>query len=68
MPGNDPDDLRQLNRFKARTAKVGIDHVHGLRHRCAQTRCADVTGRLSPAAGGPTSKQLSVDQKRMDLT
>ena len=26
----------QLNRFKAQTAKAGIDRVHGLRHQYAQ--------------------------------
>ena len=56
----------QLNRFKAQTAKAGIDHVHGLRHRYAQTRYEDLTRWKAPAAGGPTSKQLTADQKVID--
>ena len=56
----------QLNRFKAQTAKAGIDRVHGLRHRYAQTRYEDLTGWKAPAAGGPNSKQLTVDQKVID--
>ena len=56
----------QLNRFKAQTARAGIDRVHGLRHHYAQTRYADLTGWKAPAAGGPTSKQLSADQKVID--
>ena len=56
----------QLNRFKAQTAQAGIDRVHGLRHRYAQTRYAELTGWPSPAAGGPTSKQLSPAQKVID--
>lgn len=56
----------QLNRFKAQTAWAGIDHVHGLRHHYAQTRYAELTGWKSPAAGGPTSKQLSPAQKVID--
>ena len=56
----------QLNRFKAQTAKAGIDHVHGLRHRYAQTRYEDLAGWRAPAAGGPNSKQLTVDQKVID--
>ena len=56
----------QLNRFKAQTARAGIDRVHGLRHHYAQTRYADLTGWKSPAAGGPTAKQLSAEQKGID--
>ena len=56
----------QLNRFKAQTARAGIDRVHGLRHHYAQARYADLTGWKAPAAGGPTARQLSPDQKRID--
>lgn len=56
----------QLNRFKAQTAQAGIDRVHGLRHHYAQTRYAELTGWKSPAAGGPTSNQLSPAQKAID--
>ena len=56
----------QLNRFKAQTARAGIDRVHGLRHHYAQTRYAELTGWKAPAAGGPTARQLSPDQKRID--
>jgi hypothetical protein len=56
----------QLNRFKAQTAQAGIDRVHGLRHHYAQARYAELTGWKAPAAGGPTAKQLSADQKVID--
>ncbi len=56
----------QLNRFKAQTARAGIDRVHGLRHHYAQARYTELTGWKSPAAGGPTAKQLSPEQKRID--
>lgn len=56
----------QLNRFKAQTAQAGIERVHGLRHHYAQTRYTELTGWKSPAAGGPTSKQLSPEQKAID--
>lgn len=56
----------QLNRFKAQTAFAGIDRVHGLRHAYAQNRYAELTGWKAPAAGGPTSKQLSPEQKAID--
>jgi integrase len=56
----------QLNRFKAQTAKAGINRVHGLRHQYAQRRYQQLTGWKAPAAGGPTSKQLSAEQKALD--
>lgn len=56
----------QLNRFKAQTAHAGIDRVHGLRHHYAQARYAELTDWKAPAAGGPTAKQLSLEQKRID--
>lgn len=56
----------QLNRFKAHTAKAGIDHVHGLRHAYSQARYEELTGWKAPAAGGPGSKALSPEQKAMD--
>lgn len=56
----------QLNRFKAQTAFAGIDRVHGFRHAYAQTRYAELTGWKAPAAGGPTSKQLTPEQKAID--
>jgi integrase len=56
----------QLNRFKAQTAFAGIDRVHGFRHAYAQARYAEMTGWKAPAAGGPTSKQLSPEQKAID--
>ncbi len=56
----------QLNRFKAQTARAGIDHVHGLRHAYAQARYEELTGWKAPAASGPSSKQLSPEQKAVD--
>ncbi len=56
----------QLNRIKAQTAKAGIDHVHGLRQAYAQARYEALTGWKAPAAGGPTSRQLSAAQKVAD--
>jgi integrase len=58
--------IDQLNRFKAQTAFAGIDRVHGFRHAYAQARYAELTGWKAPAAGGPTSKQLSPEQKVID--
>jgi site-specific recombinase XerC len=64
-----PSELRyrdQLQRFKAQCAKAGIHNVHGLRHQYAQTRYEQLTGWKCPAAGGPTAKQLTPEQKAID--
>ena len=64
-----PNGMRykdQLERFKAQCAKAGICRVHGLRHHWAQERYEALTGWKAPACGGPTSKQLTHEQKARD--
>jgi len=64
-----PAELRyrdQLNRFKSQCAQACIHGVHGLRHQYAQTRYEQLTGWKSPAAGGPSSRQLTSAQKVLD--
>ena len=56
----------QLNAFKAECQRVGINGVHGLRHRYAQTRYLEKTGWECPARGGPTAKQLTPEQRSVD--
>jgi Phage integrase, N-terminal/Integrase len=56
----------QLNAFKAECKRVGINGVHGLRHRYAQTRYLEKTGWECPARGGPTAKQLTPEQRSID--
>jgi len=56
----------QLERFKAQCAKAGIADVHGQRHRYAQERYEALTDWKAPACGGPTSKQLTPEQKARD--
>ncbi len=56
----------QLERFKAQCAKAGISRVHGQRHHYAQERYEALTGWKAPACGGPTSKQLTPEQKARD--
>ena len=64
-----PRELRfvdQLRRFEYQCDKAGIHRVHGHRHAYAHARYRELTGRDAPAAGGPTSKQLSAEQKARD--
>ena len=56
----------QVKRFETQCNKVGIHHVHGLRHHYAQERYRELTGWECPANGGPKSKQLTPEQKAID--
>jgi len=57
---------QQLQRFKSQCMAAGIQHVHGHRHQYAQERYRELTGLACPAKGGPTSKQLTPEQKKAD--
>jgi site-specific recombinase XerC len=59
--------VQQLKIYERHTANAGLSKLHGLRHAYAQQRYAELTGRLAPAAGGPTSKELTPEAKRQDL-
>jgi site-specific recombinase XerC len=58
--------VEQLQRFRAQCQRAGIHHVHGHRHHYAQDRYRELTGWACPARGGPTSKELTPDQKATD--
>ena len=58
--------VAQLHVFKYQCDKAGIQHVHGHRHRYAQHRYRELTGRACPSAGGPTSRRLFGDAKAID--
>ena len=55
-----------LKHFRFECERVGIHGVHGHRHRYAQRRYHELTGWECPARGGPTSKQLTKQQKERD--
>jgi hypothetical protein len=40
--------------------------MHGLRHRYAQYRYEALTGWKSPAAGGPSARALTFEQRAQD--
>lgn len=63
LPGKHVD---QLDRFKVQTARAGADHVQGLRHAYAWACDEALTGWKAPAAGGPSAKPLSPEQKATD--
>jgi len=45
---------------------AGLKNLHGLRHAYAQRRYKELTGWEAPINGGPTSKQLTPEQKEID--
>lgn len=62
----DKSYVQQLNRYEKLTVKADLHKNHGLRHQYAQDRYKEITGRLAPAAGGKTSKELSQEEKALD--
>jgi hypothetical protein len=56
----------QLKTFRTQCERVGIHGVHGLRHRYAQRRYLEQTGWACPAAGGPSRRALSAEQREVD--
>ena len=57
---------QQLRIYERHTANAGLSKMHGLRHAYAQQRYQELTGWPAPAAGGPTVKALTPDQKLAD--
>ncbi len=58
--------VQQLRVYERHTTQAGLSRLHGLRHAYAQWRYQELTGWLSPAAGGPVSSLLSPQQKQQD--
>ena len=63
---SDRNYRQQLRIYEGQTIRAGLSRMHGLRHAYAQRRYEELTGWASPAAGGPASKSLSVEQRRLD--
>jgi hypothetical protein len=55
-----------LQHFRYECGRVGIHAFHGHRHLYAQERYRELTGWQCPARGGPTSRQLTRQQKALD--
>ena len=64
---NDETYKQQLKRYERETDKADELKNHGLRHQYAQTRYKELTGRDCPKCGGLTSKELTKEQKEIDL-
>ena len=58
--------VKQLRIYEGHTIRAGLSKMHGLRHSYAQTRYKELTRWKSPAAGGPPSKSLNLQQREQD--
>ncbi|MFB3078626.1 MAG: phage integrase N-terminal domain-containing protein [Lysobacterales bacterium] len=58
--------VQHLNRYQRQLRNAGMKKLHGLRHAYAQQRYQELTGWKSPAAGGPSSKSLTLGQRDRD--
>jgi integrase len=58
--------VQQLRIYEGNTLRAGLSKMHGLRHAYAQRRYEELTGWQSPAAGGPSSKSLTQEQREQD--
>lgn len=58
--------IQQLRTYERHTTQAGLSKLHGLRHAYAQSRYQALTSWACPAAGGPTAKSLSAEQRQQD--
>jgi integrase len=58
--------VQQLRVYEGNTLRAGLSQMHGLRHAYAQHRYAELSGWQAPAAGGPTARSLTPEQRAMD--
>jgi site-specific recombinase XerC len=58
--------VQQRRAYERQTARAGLSKNHGLRHAYAQERYRELTGFPAPAADGPTSRELTADQRAAD--
>jgi len=58
--------VQQLHRYEGQTLRAGFSKLHGLRHGYAQLRFEELTGFACPANGGPTSKELTIEQRALN--
>lgn len=58
--------IQQQNLYDNQLKKAGINKAHGLRHAYAQKRYHDLTGWACPAKGGPSIRELTSQQQKLD--
>lgn len=59
--------VRQQGRYDGRCQSAKLSNMHGLRYTYAQTRYEVLTGWKSPFAGGPAKRELTPEQRAIDI-
>lgn len=62
----DKSYIQQREVYDKQVAHAGIRNPHGLRHAYAQAHYKELTGWDAPINGGPTYKQLTPEQRKID--
>ena len=60
--------VAQRKAYEKQTAAAGLERMHCLRHRFAQSRYENLTGWKAPAAGGPRRRSLPPARRRLDTS
>jgi site-specific recombinase XerC len=55
--------IQQRHTYDGNCKAAGLSQMHGLRHRYAQARYEALTGWKAPAAGGPSERALTAEQR-----
>lgn len=58
--------IQQRYIYEKQAQKAHLKNLHGLRHAYAQRRYHELTGWHAPINGGPRSKQLTREQRKVD--
>tara|TARA_R110002096_G_scaffold390060_1_gene584485 strand:- start:445 stop:1311 length:867 start_codon:yes stop_codon:yes gene_type:complete len=58
--------IQQLHRYEGKIRRAGLSKLHGLRHGYAQRRFEVLAGFPCPAQGGPTTKELTREQRALN--
>jgi len=58
--------IQQRYIYDKQVQQAGLKNLHGLRHAYAQNLYKKITGLDAPINGGPTSKQLNPEHKKLD--
>lgn len=59
--------IEQRRVYDGQCKAAGLHRMHGLRHQYAQSRYEAITGWKAPAAGGPSTKMLTPEQRLQDV-
>lgn len=62
----DKSYIQQRHVYDGQCKKAGLSNMHGLRHQYAQMRYEALAGWKAPAAGGPSSRNLTSAQRITD--